>query len=305
MAYACRLLREGRTEALLVGSVDEMSAVLFHSYARLRALSPRGAHEEGMRPFDRRRNGRVLEEVRQEVDLLLQEKNFIFFVDDNIIGNPAYARDLFSLLKDFRIKWLSQASVHIAEDDDLLRKAGESGCYGLLIGFESLCQETLERHLKTSNRVHRYRELIRKIHGQGIGIEGSFIFGSDDEDPSVFRQVVDFCEETQIDAAVFAILTPYPGTRIYEQLAKENRILTRDWDLYDMGHVVFRPHKMTMEQLQEGHDWANQRFYSYPSMLKPMLKRLWPIRRSQQVFIPSNWGRRRAWRSLAKSISGG
>jgi radical SAM superfamily enzyme YgiQ (UPF0313 family) len=244
---------------------------------------------------------RPLEEVRKEVELLLREKNFIFFVDDNIIGNPAYAGDLFSLLKDFRIKWLSQASINIAENDDLLRKAAESGCYGLFIGFESLSQETLQSHLKTPNRVHRYRDLIRKIHDQGIGIEGSFIFGCDDDDPSVFRQVVDFCEETKIDAALFAILTPYPGTRIHEQYTKQNRILTRDWDLYDMGHVVFRPHKMTVEQLQEGHDWANRRFYSYPSMLK----RLWPIRRSHQVFIPSNWGWRRAWKGLAKSIRRG
>jgi radical SAM superfamily enzyme YgiQ (UPF0313 family) len=244
---------------------------------------------------------RPLEEVRQEVELLLREKNFVFFVDDNIIGNPAYAWNLFSLLKDFRIKWLSQASINIAENDDLLRKAAESGCYGLFIGFESLSQETLQSHLKTPNRVHRYRDLIRKIHDQGIGIEGSFIFGSDGDDPSVFRQVVDFCEETKIDAALFAILTPYPGTRIHEQYTRQDRILTRDWDLYDMGHVVFRPRKMTVEQLQEGYDWANQRFYSYPSMLK----RLRSIRRSQQVFVPSNWGWRRAWKSLAKSLKRG
>jgi hypothetical protein len=79
---------------------------------------------------------------------------------------------------------------------------------------------------------------------------------------------------------------------------KENRILSRDWDLYDMGHVVFRPKKMTVEQLQEGHDWMNRRFYSYPSMLRRFL----PLRRSHQIFIPSNWGMRRAWRCLAKSL---
>ncbi len=242
---------------------------------------------------------RPLEEVRREVELLLRGKNFIFFVDDNIIGNPAYALDLFSLLKDFRVKWVSHASINIAENEPLLQKAAESGCYGLFIGFESLSQKTLQSHHKTLNQVHRYRDLIRKIHDQGIGIEGSFIFGSDDDDVSVFRQVVDFCEETKIDAAVFAILTPYPGTRIYEQYVKENRILSRDWDLYDMGHVVFRPKKMTVEQLQEGHDWINLRFYSYPSMLKRFL----PLRRSHQIFIPSNWGMHRAWRRLAKSIS--
>jgi radical SAM superfamily enzyme YgiQ (UPF0313 family) len=240
---------------------------------------------------------RPLKDVRREVELLLKEKNFIFFVDDNIIGNQAYASDLFSLLTDFRVKWLSHASINIAENDSLLKKAAESGCYGLFIGFESLSQKTLQGHHKNSNRVDRYKALIRKIHEQGIGIEGSFIFGFDDDDSSVFRQVVDFCQETKIDAAVFAILTPYPGTRIYEQFSKENRILSHDWDLYDMGHVVFRPKRMTVAQLQEGHDWANQRFYSYSSMLR----RFWPLRRSHQVFLPSNWGMRRAGRSLAKS----
>ena len=183
-----------------------------------------------------------------------------------------------------------------AESEDLLEKAGESGCYGLFIGFESLSQRTLQSHHKTTNRADRYKVLVKKIHDQGIGVEGSFIFGSDEDDPSVFHQVVEFCEETKIDAAVFAILTPYPGTRLYEQYTREDRIISRNWDLYDMNHVVFKPRGMSLEQLQEGHDWANQRFYSYPSMLK----RFWPIRRCHQVFLPANWGMRRAWNLLAK-----
>jgi len=240
---------------------------------------------------------RPLDEVKKEVEILLRGQDFIFFVDDNIIGHADYARDLFSFLKGLKVKWVSHASINIAENEDLLTSAAESGCHGLFIGFESLSQETLKSHHKTSNQVERYKEQIRKIHEQGIGIEGSFIFGSDEEDPSVFHRVADFCEETKIDAAVFAILTPYPGTRIYEQFLKEDRILSRDWDLYDMDHVVFRPRNMTVEQLQEGHDWANRRFYSYPSMLK----RFWPLRRSHQVFLPSNWGMRRAWKHLMKS----
>jgi radical SAM superfamily enzyme YgiQ (UPF0313 family) len=240
---------------------------------------------------------RPLEEVRKEAELLRQENDFIFFVDDNIIGNPAYAQDFFSFLKGLKVKWVSHASINIAENEDLLKRAGESGCHGLFIGFESLSQETLKRHHKMANQVERYKEQIRKIHDRGIGIEGSFIFGSDGEDSSVFHRVVDFCEETKIDAAVFAVLTPYPGTRIYEQFLEEDRILSFDWDLYDMDHVVFRPRDMTVEELQEGHDWANRRFYSYPSMLK----RFWPLRRSHQVFLPSNWGMRRAWRRLLKS----
>ncbi len=240
---------------------------------------------------------RPLDEVKKEVEILLQGQDFIFFVDDNIIGHADYARDLFSFLKGQKVKWVSHSSINIAENEDLLTSAAESGCHALFIGFESLSQETLERHHKVSNKAERYKEQVRKIHDRGIGIEGSFIFGSDEEDSSVFRQVVDFCEETKIDAAVFAILTPYPGTRMYEQLVKEDRILSRDWDLYDMDHVVFRPRNMTVEELQVGHDWANRRFYSYPSMLK----RFWPLRRSHQVFVPSNWGMHRAWKHLMKS----
>jgi len=240
---------------------------------------------------------RPLDEVKREAEILRRQNDFIFFVDDNIIGNPAYARDLFSYLQGLKVKWVSHASLNIAENEELLGQAAKSGCHGLFIGFESLSQETLKRHHKTSNRVEQYKQQIRKIHDRGIGIEGSFIFGSDEEDSSVFRRVVDFCEETKIDAAVFAILTPYPGTRIYEQYLQEDRIFSRDWDLYDMDHVVFRPKKMTVEQLQEGHDWANRRFYSYPSMLK----RFWPLRRSHQVFLPSNRGMRRAWKRVAQS----
>ncbi len=233
---------------------------------------------------------RPLEEVRREIEILLRGKDFIFFVDDNIIGQPAYAADLFALLREFRVKWVSHASLNIAENDDLLRQAAESGCHGLFIGFESLSQETLRGHHKSVNRVARYKEYIAKIHDRGIGIEGSFIFGSDEDEASVFRQVVDFCAEAKIDAAVLAILTPYPGTRVYEQFAREDRILSRDWNLYDMEHVVFRPRRMSVEELQEGHAWANRQFYSYASMLR----RFWPLRRSHQVFLPANWGMRRA-----------
>mgnify|MGYP000480604317 CR=1 FL=1 len=239
---------------------------------------------------------RPLEEVRREVEILLGQNDFIFFVDDNIIGNPAYARDLFSCLQGLKVKWVSHASLNIAENEELLTLAAKSGCHGLFIGFESLSEETLKSHRKTANRVSRYREQIGKIHDRGIGVEGSFIFGSDEEDSSVFGRVVDFCEETKIDAAVFAVLTPYPGTRIYDQYTQEGRIFSRDWDLYDMDHVVFRPKRMTAEELQAGHDWANRRFYSYPSMLR----RFWPLRRSHQVFLPSNWGMRRAWKRLQR-----
>ncbi|HSR13006.1 MAG TPA: radical SAM protein, partial [Thermodesulfobacteriota bacterium] len=123
-----------------------------------------------------------------------------------------------------------------------------------------LSDSTLRSHRKSTNRAGRYRDLVKKIHDRGIGIEGSFIFGSDEDEPSVFEDVGRFCEDARIDAAVFAILTPFPGTRVYDRYSREGRITSQDWDLYDMDHVVFRPAKMTARELQEGHDRINREF---------------------------------------------
>lgn len=244
--------------------------------------------------YGRTYRSRPLDEIEKELGTISGGANFIFFVDDNITGNPVHAKKLFELMKRQPFKWVSQTSITFAENPDLLRLARESGCYGMFIGFETLTQEGLDSLNKKFNKAEKYAELIRRIHDHGIGIQGSFIFGYDWDTKASFETVVDFAEKTKLDSVLFTILTPYPGTRVFSRMREEGRILTTDWSQYDMAHVVYQPKNMTPEELQEGYLHANRSFYSWPSMLR----RLPALRRSVMVFGPMNWGFRKAWKEF-------
>ncbi len=239
---------------------------------------------------------RPVENVISEIGQM--EKGFLFFVDDNIVGKPSYAKELFGALIPLKIKWFSQASLSVVKDRELLNLAQRSGCKGLFIGFESLSQENLRAMGKSTNRVSKYKDAIRMLHDHGIGIQGSFIFGMDHDDSSVFSDVIRFIEKTHLEAVLFSVLTPFPGTRIYETLQRENRIIDTDWEKYDMNHVVFRPKKMTPEELQEGFNWAYRRLYGHRSILT----RLFPFNRNSLFYGIQNYGFRQAWKKTLRNM---
>jgi len=239
---------------------------------------------------------RSVDEVINEIGQM--EPGFLFFVDDNIVGAPGYAKKLFRALIPLNVKWFSQAALGIVKDKELLDLAQRSGCKGLFIGFESLSQESIKAMGKSINQVAEYKEAIKKIHEHGIGIQGSFIFGTDNDDGSVFSDVLRFIEKTHLEAVIFSILTPFPGTRIYQKMLQENRILHIDWEKYDMNHVVYQPRKMTPQELQEGFNWAYKRLYGYRSILK----RLFPFSRSGLFFSIQNYGFRQAWKKTFKEL---
>jgi radical SAM superfamily enzyme YgiQ (UPF0313 family) len=232
---------------------------------------------------------RPVPEIIQEVEQM--DGSHIFFVDDNIVGKPTYAKDLFQALKPLKKQWFSQASLSIVKDRELLKLARNSGCGGLFVGFESLSQETLKAYGKSVNRSAEYRDAVKQIHDHGIGIQGSFIFGADQDDTAVFSDVLRFVEHAHIEAAIFSVLTPFPGTEIFTTLQKAKRILHTNWELYDMNHVVFKPQRMSASQLQTGLDWAYKKLYGYPSILK----RLFPFKRGPIFFGVQNIGFKRAW----------
>jgi radical SAM superfamily enzyme YgiQ (UPF0313 family) len=237
---------------------------------------------------------RPVEEVINEIGHM--EPGFLFFVDDNIVGFPKYAKKLFKALIPLNVKWFSQASLSIVKDKELLNLARRSGCKGLFIGFESLSQETIKAVGKSINHVAEYKESIRKIHDCGIGIQGSFIFGTDYDDVSIFSDVLRFVEKTHLEAVTFSILTPFPGTRVYQTMLQENRLLHTDWEKYDMNQVVYQPKKMTPEQLQEGFNWAYKRLYGHRSIIK----RLFPFNRNGLFFSIQNYGFRQAWKKTLR-----
>ena len=159
----------------------------------------------------------------------------------------------------------------MAEDRELLELASKSGCLCMIIGFESLSQENLNSIKKNFNQAAKFKDAIKKIHAHGIGIYGIFMFGLDHDDKDVFKRTVDFIIENNINTASFTILTPMPGTRLYQKMESEGRITDRDWTKYDHLHVVFKPRTMTAEELFEGHRWAFRETYTYRSILKRIL----------------------------------
>jgi radical SAM superfamily enzyme YgiQ (UPF0313 family) len=240
---------------------------------------------------------RPISEVEKEIQSLERSKAYIFFVDDNLVGNLSYARELLTMLSHYRLRWVSQGPIHIAEDEELVSLMAKAGCHGLFIGFESLREENLNLMGKRINRVETYERGIQRLHDAGIGIYASFVFGYDYDDSSVFDEFMEFAEQNRIEGAFLPILTPFPGTRIHHRLKQEGRLLTEDWSKYDMATVVFRPKGMTGEELQEGFWKVNRSFYSMPSMLKRIFNPI-HLRRSLIIFGPINLG---LWPAVKKA----
>ncbi len=214
--------------------------------------------------------------TRPVADVVEEIKGFgareFFFMDDNIAGRPAYAKELFEALIPLKLSWGSQASITMAKDPELLRLYARSGGKYAFIGLESLSQENLDNMSKGWNSARGYGEAIRKIHDAGINIIGSFVFGLDGDDRDVFRKTFEFIMENNIDAAQFHILTPLPGTVTYSVLEKEGRIIDRDWAKYHTGEVVFEPKSMTAQELQNGYYWIFRNTYRMKNILKRCLR---------------------------------
>ena len=223
-------------------------------------------------------------------------KNCVFFIDDNIISNHAYAREFLGRIAELKLNWFGQASMNIAKNPEILKLCQQSGCTGLFMGFETLSPEALAAAGKRVNKPGEYLEAVRKIHDHGIGIDGSFVFGFDTDDAGVFDRTVEFVHKAKLEIVYFSILTPYPGTRLRERLATERRLLTDDWSLYDANHVVFRPKTLTPDQLLLGYYDALKNVYSFTSIFK----RLWGTTAWKNFFYPMNFGFRQGVLRLAR-----
>jgi radical SAM superfamily enzyme YgiQ (UPF0313 family) len=209
---------------------------------------------------------RPVEEVIEEVKRL--EGEFIVFVDDNIAGDRFYAKELFTRLKPLKKKWASQASMTLPRDLELLKLAAESGCVSLFVGIESLSSENLKDVNKTFNRAHQFEEAIRILHDHDIMIVAGFIFGLDHDDEGVFEKTLRFCERNKIELPSFFILTPLPGTPLFQRMESEGRLLHKEWANYNGATVAFKPKLMTEETLQRGFNWACKEAYSWGSIFK-------------------------------------
>jgi radical SAM superfamily enzyme YgiQ (UPF0313 family) len=224
----------------------------------------------------------------------------VFFVDDNIISNRAFARRFLADIADLKLRWFGQASVNLAKDPEMLKLCQQSGCAGVFIGFETLSPATLASVGKRVNKPHEYLEAVRRIHDHGIGIDGSFVFGFDTDDESVFERTLEFVLRAKLEVAYFSLLTPYPGTRLYHRMQQEGRLLTRDWSIYDANHVVFQPSNFTPDSLLEKYHSALQEVYS----VSAITRRLWGTKSWKNFFYPMNIGFRQSVRQLVSPGNG-
>jgi radical SAM superfamily enzyme YgiQ (UPF0313 family) len=253
--------------------------------------------------FGGRFRNRPMDEVVAELrtlpsfEGLLTLKRCVFFVDDNIVSNRAYAKEFFSAVGGMNLNWFGQASVNIVRDPEILRLAQKSGCRALFIGFETLNDESLAGIGKKFNQPKDYMDVVKKIHDHGIGIDGSFVFGFDEDTEAAFDRTLEFVMRAKMEIAYFSILTPYPGTRLHTRLTAEKRLLTEDWDYYDANHVVFRPKLLSPEKLLEGYHYVMKEFYSVSSIFW----RLWGTTAWKNLFYPMNFGFRQSLRGLLKS----
>ncbi len=232
---------------------------------------------------------RPIEDILAEIKSLKGKE--VVFPDVNLIADVKFAKELFTAMIPLKKWWFGLTTTAIGDNEELLDVFEKSGCKGLLIGFESVNQETQKSINKGVNRVDEYKTLMEKLHKRGIMVMGCFAFGSDEDQKDVFKRTVDLCIEAKIDLPRFSVITPFPATPFYNELESEGRIIDRDWAMYDVEHCVYKPKHMTKEELEEGIAWAWKESYS----VKNIFKRLDLSKRKtvKSIFILLNIGYRK------------
>ena len=207
----------------------------------------------------------VLRDLR---DIRTMGSRSVLFMDDNPVADKAYAKDLFRAMKSLEMRWCSQCTIQIAQDEDLLDLAADSGCFLLSIGFETIKQTNLSDVNKGWAKAKEYAEQIREIRRRGIQIVALIMLGLDDDTPEDFDRTLEFLIENRVALAKFHLPLPYPGTRFYDRMERQGRILTTDWNEYHYGNAVIRPLRMCPETAVAKY-WATYReFFSLRSILR-------------------------------------
>jgi radical SAM superfamily enzyme YgiQ (UPF0313 family) len=208
----------------------------------------------------------LVDDALSEIDRL--PGRHLYFLDDHLLGNQKFASALFEGMKGMKRVFQGASTVDAILRGNLIENAAEAGLRSIFIGFETLSEANLQRSNKKQNLGKDYRKAIRRLHDLGIMINGSFVFGLDEDTKDVFKTTVDWAVENGITTSTFHILTPYPGTKFFADMEKAGRILHKQWDLYDTRQVVYKTKGMSAEELKAGYDWAYREFYSWSNIYK-------------------------------------
>lgn len=213
----------------------------------------------------------------------------LYFLDDHLLGHSRFARELFNGMRGMGRVFQGAATVDSILESDLIEDAAEAGLRSIFVGFESLDPNNLKSSNKRQNLGRDYQRVIERLHGLGIMINGSFVFGLDGDDPSVFRRTVDWAIDQGITTATFHIATPYPGTAFHREMAGSGRMLTDNWDRFDTRHVTFQPMRMTPEELKHGYDQAYRDFYTWSAIVRASLFHGSLKHQLKHFFYTSGW----------------
>lgn len=208
-----------------------------------------------------------LRDVEQVVEELRADgQPYAVFVDNNLGSRPGYLRDLCQALKPLEIIWIAALTIDVTDDPTLVREMALAGCTGVFIGFESLNMGNLEDARKRTPVPEDYARRVKILHDNGIQVNGSFVLGFDHDGRDTFARTIEWIEENRLECATFHIMTPYPEPPLYRQLEEQDRILHRDWRLYDTANVVFQPALLSPEELFAGYQWCYRRLFSHRSI---------------------------------------
>ncbi len=207
----------------------------------------------------------AVDDALTEIDRL--PGRHLYFLDDHLLGSERFASALFDGMRGMNRVFQGAATVESILRGDLIERAAEAGLRSVFVGFETFSPANLRQSNKKQNLAKDYALAVERLHSLGIMINGSFVFGLDDDDRDVFRRTVDWSVAHGITTATFHVLTPYPGTALFSEMERQGRIASRNWDLYDTRHVVYRTAGLTAAELEEGYNWAYREFYKWSNII--------------------------------------
>ncbi len=229
----------------------------------------------------------AVDDALAEIDRL--PGRHLYFLDDHLLGNAKFAASLFEGMKGMNRVFQGAATVDSILRGDLIEKAAEAGLRSLFVGFETFSPANLKQSNKKQNLQKDYSAAVNRLHDLGIMINGSFVFGLDDDDKDVFKRTVDWGVKNAITTSTYHILTPYPGTKLYKDMEAQGRILTKNWDEYDTRSVVYKTTLLSAEDLKAGYDWAYKSFYSWEHIFKASMQHASHKHKLKHLFYAGGW----------------
>lgn len=229
----------------------------------------------------------LVDDALAEIDRL--PGRHLYFLDDHLLGNKKFASELFEGMRGMNRVFQGAATIASILDGNLIEKAAEAGLRSVFVGFETFSPENLKMSNKKQNLARDYSEAVKRLHSLGIMINGSFVFGLDHDNKDVFKRTVDWGVQNAITTSTFHILTPYPGTRLFSDMEQAQRITSRNWDLYDTRHVVYRTTNLSTRELEEGYNWAYNEFYSWSNIFEASWKHDSIKHKLKHLFYTGGW----------------